>query len=357
MKFLFKLFPYLALILVEVRFLFGFVLQISTIYLTLLIYVLLFCSIRNKLSGWAYVVVVILFVLSHFNQAVSNYIVLILMAFAFERENEKIVALISLVGQVFILFVVFLLLQSGVLKESVYMLGDKIGYDFGFGHCNMFASYIYAMCCCLYIVFEDKKFFVLPCICLVSFWSYSYTMGRTYCIGEILLVFLSLFPQSIYKSCQYAKYLLKVLPVILFFILVYVSLNIERYEDLNLMMTGRFDFVVKYFLDFSIKNLFLGLELTRNDVLDNSYLTLFFNLGVLLIFFMFYYMKAFSYSSNVRYYPFLFSILIVGIAENVLCSALPANILLWIILWKMIKVNVFFENLKELIGEKCVKFR
>ncbi|WP_455665412.1 hypothetical protein [Phocaeicola sp.] len=347
------IFAVLALFLVNIRFLFGYILEENTALLTLVIYAIFLLSINYKKKPNILYIVILFFFLSIRNQALSNYIVLLLFCIVFKEAKLGKVAFVNLITQSLVLLVVWFMLISGNLHESVYINGEKIGYDFGFGHCNAFANYIYAYCCNLYVLLKGRGVLSFFLIMIISLLCFQYSMGRTYFIGELILLTFMLLSFFIGKLVQYRlRVLLAILPVVFIGIMFYISIHLQDFSELNYLMTGRFDFAVIALTAMTPLNWLFGIELPREYVLDNSYIVFVLNLGLVFsVFFLCFFMRTIYFHKRdyIQYYPFIISMLVTGIGENVLVAALPGNIIFWLLIYKMAKdVEKKYDNGKSI---------
>jgi hypothetical protein len=115
-------------------------------------------------------------------------------------------------------------------------------------------------------------------------------------------------------------------------------INYSNLKYLFSLLSGRFDYYIYLINDYSIVNILLGKTIKGNYILDQSYITLFANGGILaIIIFYFLYFKFIK--NNIFKQGYIFTIVVVilisGFFENYFSHITSASFpLFWLIFYK-----------------------
>lgn len=331
---------YSTIILINLRFFIGDILKVGTSFLTIVIFLLLLVSIDyRKVTPVLFIPLGFLF-LSFVNSGAIGLLFLFLFCYSAKDCKIENIALLNVVMQVLILVCVYFCLKLNFIVLHIADTDIKRGYDLGMGNANTFSVFIFSIVCNLYILFVNKSRVILPIILFViSLLTYYYSACRTIFISEILLLLIHFFICSGGEGkLSKFRYLLALMPAVLFFLLVYFSLNYETYWELNILLSQRLACYYQVFQNLSLKSLVLGLSIPEKNPFDSSILIFYVYgglLGVLWFWTLFWKTITHNFWGVVKFVPVIIATLVGGISESFFASvSIPGNVIMFMILYQ-----------------------
>ncbi|WP_288612814.1 hypothetical protein [uncultured Bacteroides sp.] len=331
---------YSAIILINLRFFIGDVLKVGTSFLTIIVLGILLVSIDyRKVTSILFIPLVFL-LLSFVNSGAIGLLFLFLFCYAAKDCKIENIALLNVIMQVLILVCVYFSLKFNLIALNIAETDIKSGYDLGMGNANTFSVFIFSIVCNLYILFVKKSRVILPIILFViSLLAYYYSACRTIFISEIVLLLIH-FVICFGGKGKLAKYrrLLALMPVVLFLLLVYFSLNYETYWELNILLSQRLACYYQVFQNLSLKSLVLGLSIPEGTPFDSSILIFYVYgglLGALWFWMLFWKTITRNFWKVVNFCPVIIAALVGGISESFFASvSIPGNVIMIMILYQ-----------------------
>lgn len=333
---------YLAVALANIRFFVGDILGNSTTSLTIVITLVLLCTIDFKhFRYYHYIIVFCGTILSSVNPNLLPITLLFFISIACKDISIKKMALMCLILQLLFLFYMYWMIVIGDIQVHKVNYEKAVTYDFGFGNSNTFAMFMFSIILCFYVACcHLKSIFLLSCILILSYFVYDYAVGRTVFAAELILVITALINIIGGKTFFLKiKTLLAFSPIIIILICIYIVFNFLDYDILNNLLTGRIGLWVEYFMAYVNQNIWIGADVVSivDKPLDNSFLTLLVFLGIIgycLYSYLIYKGIKCGYNYLYQYIPFIISIFLCGLTENILPSYYPANIIFFLLMYK-----------------------
>lgn len=301
-----------------------------SVYLFILIVVALVDLFRKKVylkeikSILIFGIISIYFVLFYFEQ---NFVISFILALICLRRNDREFIKIFFISST-ACFLFSLLLDSINVTNSGKMIRivdgvTNIRYNLGFTHPNeVFLFFLPIVLSGFYLFSKNEAFYIVTIIAATIL--YEITDCRTG-FYVIILFFILVLLRKLFKN----KYIKKIIPIAfllftIFSILLAVFFGDNRTNIVSSLLSGR-----PFFWDYYIENgkmfTFLGDNLVKNMFLDNFYLYLLVQLGIIgyLIYFVIYYSSLKKLSNNYKYLIIATVFLIYGLFEaNVIIGSI-----------------------------------
>lgn len=345
-KLAFILTSILVIILIYCKYVSIMLLKEDSIILDITLYLSAFIAIfTRRYYDWKILLILGSFaILSILNPAAKNIFLILLTVYILSPFSIIQISKINLILELFVIFLVIILLSVGVLHNKLFALGDisdpRIArWDMGFGNPNVFALFIYAILINCYIV-TQKKFYTYYLVgsAIISFIVFHYTGSRSFLIGMILIWIISLSLKiKIIRNLTYKyKSLLYPLSLIFIFITIYCSINVSEFEILNLILTGRLRLYHNLLEECSSLSYIIGNASVMDELIDSAYIHLLLEGGVLaVLIFSFLWVIFIKNLRNSTIYilPVFISVLLYGLTESVFTAILNYGI---IIIWSIL---------------------
>ena len=335
---------YVAIVLAICRFCIGDILRYDTSRLTIVIALVVLLSIDYRHFRFKhYLIGAIGIILSALNPAILPTLLLFLICVSARDLSTRKIAIVSVIMQLFFLYYVFYKIGMGEIMVNKVVYEKATTYDFGFGNSNTFAMFTYSVFLCAYVAFWRKlSFCFLFLFILFSCIVFTYAYGRTVFFAELFfLLFILIAEFGGRHILNKGKYLLALFPIIIFVVFLFIIFNFYNYVLLNELLTGRIIFWVENVATYIERNVWIGIDVLSitEKPLDNSYLALLVYLGVggyLLYSYLIFrgFALGFDFLNQNKYIPFVISMLICGMFENVLVSYFPSNIIFMLLMYK-----------------------
>jgi len=301
--------------------------------------------------------VFLMMLLAFGNMDASPYMFVLLCAYMFHNSTiKKWICFSVILRSVFVLITLYLLqkgyvsdtVTSGIWKNTANL--HTLGFS---GNPNTTSSYFFSFTIFLYIgtrLIKNKYIgFFLDILNICIFVSiYFYTRSRSFFIAGIILYLCGLFfrkKKNILVSIGIFT------PLILFFLSFVIMLILSENKVLNLLLSFRPRLFNKAFMLLDPLKLFVG---SKTDVLiDNSYLKIFFNTGLIgSLFFIYIYVKFSKrmlledkfWNKNYFYMPAIISLASIGFTESILAAVKDITILFYIVIFSVYQKSVRISN-------------
>lgn len=329
-------FAVLAVFLLHLRYFMG--LFFPNIELTIVSILMLGCLTVNLKSGQQWTLLLLGLCLCLLNSSIMLFLYIFLFCVAF-KNNITLFVSCNIVLQIFCLLFLYYALEIGIVKENVEMTPKGIISDFGFGNSNSCAGYVYSLISNIYfLTFKKMKYSTTLLLLFITILVFEYTVSRTFLLASLSLLVLHFFCLILpIKLIQKLSIILAVFPVVLFFISIYLSLNVESYKELDFVMSGRLNLYSTFISNFTPLTFFTGYTRDFDIPLDSFYIALLINGGIAItaVVWLSYFIVLMKNTRELYvYYPLIFSILVYSIGESFLIYMLPSNMLLWILFYK-----------------------
>ncbi len=335
---------YVAIMLAVLRFFIGDVLRYDTGILTVFIAFVILLSIDYRHFRFKhYLIAAIGIVLSVLNPNLLPIILLVLICVVAKDLCVHKVAIICFIMQLIFLYYMYYKISVGEIVVHKVNYEKALTYDFGFGNSNTFAMFMYSAILCAYIAFWKRlNICFLFLIFLVSYIVFLYAFGRTVFVSELIFICSIVIAElGGRKILHKIKYWLALFPLFALVSFLFIIFNFQEYELLNELLTGRIILWTEYIATYMELNVWIGADVVSivDKPLDNSYITLLVYLGIIGYALYAYLLfrgisKGFEYLNKCKYVPFVISILICGMIENILVSYYPANIIFMLMMYK-----------------------
>ena len=336
-----------ALMTLYLKFVFQMVLESHSLFLDLFLYLSLFVSLVSNKVDVKLLIISIFAAISLVNPAAKNFFLILGITYASQNFSLKTLACLNIGFCVSVFILTCFFLWGGVTKPEMFMqttMDLRERWDFGYGNPNTFALFIYSFVANMYIIMCQKKcsFIILMILFIcISVPVYEYTKSRSYLFASIVLLLGHLFfiQDWIVSLFMRIRMFFLLLPIAFLFAILFIAQNVSEYPILNSLLTGRPALYAALINSLSLKDYLFGTHLiTEGETIDNAYLHILFEGGVL-AFGVFYYVY-FRCIKNVKYetryaIPLLMSFLCYGITESVFTAVLlTGNIVIWFLMYR-----------------------
>ncbi len=295
---------------------------------------------QNWHITWYHVLLPVMVLIVLFNSNTLATVNILLSVILLKKKNIKRICLVICLAYIIEIFVWSAGYQLGFLEDTTKIYNKGLTHTLGFRNSNTMGL-IYLQIVLVYgttCLLVTKNRFLPLILLLPEYFIFKYTLSRTSLISICLFLFLLLY------FCKYRKYKLLrkkmfIIPVVLF-ILVYVTsysikFSYPLYAAANVLMTGRPRMVYTILQLMRPINFVLGYKL-EEGALDCAYLGILLNGGIFsLILFFSCTIKGLKNMDThaVRFFfPFIFTILLVGVSEGIFSLFRLSTILFYKIL-------------------------
>lgn len=326
------------------KFFFQIVLKVDSVLMDVALYPFLLMAVNYRKLRIDFFVIFLFVVISVLNSAARNVFLIFLCTYILRDINLKKIALMNCCYAFIILVITFFMLQAGSLKAEMFpqtLLDRRVRWDFGFGNPNTFALFMFSIIINMYIFLAQKhKYFLFFFTASVSYMVYSYTASRSF-LSAILVFYIVLLlinSGKMFKDWIFNKYLLLGLPLLLTGFILVIAPKIEEVLFLDVVFSGRLSLYNNFLSGLSLKDFWIGTSAINEETIDNSYLHLLFEGGIL-CYALFYYLyyETVKYLNDSSFYilPVVLSILVYGLTESVFTFVLIwGNMIIWIVLYQ-----------------------
>lgn len=354
MSLLRKLSIILLIGLFYLKFFFQIVLKVDNIFLDVALYPFLLMAVNYRKLHKEFFVIFLFVIISALNSAARNIFLLFLCIYILRDISLKKIAFLNCTFAFLVLIITFFMLQIGNLKAEMFsqtLFDNRVRWDFGFGNPNTFALFMYSLIINIYFILTPKyKYFLFFFTVLVSYMVYSYTVSRSFLFAILVFFFVLLLINSGKKLRKWLfnKNLLLTLPLLLTGFILFIAPKVEDFVFLDVLFSGRLSLYNNFLSGLSVKDYWLGTSSINEETIDNSYLHLLFEGGILCytLFYYFYY-KTIKNLDDSSFYilPVLLSILVYGLTESVFTFVLIwGNMIIWIALYQFSLREIHEKN-------------
>lgn len=256
--------------------------------------------------------------------------------------------------------VMLLVVGTGHMVQSETIAAIRIRYDFGYGHPNAATLYYWGLfiSAVLYCYISKYRHFIwilLGFLLLVSIYLYTETDSRSFIFAVIsftlVLGYYKLRSRiNLHYRIGYSKYVLYALPVLFAALTIYLASNVDEYPALDLLLSTRLTLYKQLLDGLTPLQYVWGTSAFDYIIVDNSYLHLLFEGGVL-VFVYFVWLWFFAVKNIIKQQNFILiavfiSFLVYGLMESLLLfSVVIGNNLFWVLLYRYRhEVDELFDN-------------
>lgn len=351
-----------CLIILVLRIVMSSVFGIDTFSLTIVLNMLLLFAIgitghlAKKFSF-----LLCMFPIAIYNREILATIDVMLFVYLFRKTSIRDLAIYIF----FIMFVAFCLVYVcgliGIIdlhKPLYYTHRVEASYAFGFSNSNTFGVFIFSLLSCFYIVLRKypKVLFVyVVFLVYLSFVLYNYTQSRGIMVGLLMLSFIHIF-QSFHLIRHWMRYVIAVLPMILFLVNVYWTLFYVP-DDIANLSTSRLRIYREVVYSMTPLNWMIGTHLPSDEPMDGSFWMLIFGGGIfwaMFFYYNFYKSSVCCFDKIVVYLPIIIATVAYGIAENIFWSCNGLSIIFWMLVFSYYMEKSESENSMLETNARCL---
>ncbi len=343
---------FLLLLILNLRFLFTVVLgerQEILSFLTFFFFLLSFdyTAMRREYLYWLGLLIIIS--LAQFTPYKLNVLTPIILMQCMSTINLKTYLRYNIIilGTTALLMLLFV--GTGQMIQAEAISAIRIRYDFGYGHPNAATLYYWGLfiSILLYCYISKYRNFIwilLGFLFLVSLYLYIETDSRSFIFAVISFILAlcyfnvrSKFKQD-YKI-GYSRYVLYALPIVFAILTIYFAINVTDYPVLNILLSKRLTLYKELLDGITPLQYLLGTTAFDYIIVDNSYLHLLFEGGIL-VFVYFAWLWFFAVKNMVKQQNFILiavfiSFLVYGLMESLLLySVIIGNNIFWVLLYR-----------------------
>lgn len=314
---------------------------IDSIIFTGIANILLLSSWSPRISAKYFVLVIMFSPLMAFNKEILNAIDIILCVTLLYAHRISLIRIskILLTTSIFLFLIQWAALKIGIISEGTWYSPRKgHTYDFGFGNPNTFGAFLLNIVIPSFILIWYKygtlrRFCWIALVIVLNEWVYSRCGSRAayYSVYSVIAIVLL---QKTKLVPQWSKSIIAVLPIFFFIASIYLTVNISQYASVNEYSSDRLGTYMAIISQMSWINYLFGIKLPDNVAMDNSFLMLWFNGGLFLIFiFCITFLQTIvkHYEKVNQYLPIIISILMIGLVESRISTCSGLAIIFWYI--------------------------
>ena len=300
-------------------------------------------TFRKEDLLWVFLLFFSLFSLNISRNIINFIYIILVLIVSKEIDKNRLVKwnyYIMLIGGLFIAT----LLITGITSNTYYSVGGRIRYTFGFSNINAFSSLVYSFFI-MYFMYKDKiKKTSIIILVLVMYFIFKFTDTRTMLLAFFIYLFFYLSLSRLFRYKNLNKRILKIILVGLIFMPIIFSflspLLLENYPYLDVVLSKRLSIFSNYINSQKPINYLFG-GTTVKDI-DNGFLTIFFNTGVLFTSYIIYLItKSINYSvdnKNFKNIAFIISFVYFNAFESlILRPEIAVSICFWIVVYRSLK--------------------
>jgi len=338
----------IAMILCSMRYFFGIILGLDTQLITGVVLLLLLYSCIKQYSSKFFILISYFLIVSSIHFTAINFVFMLCFCYIYRNIEISRLSRFFFKLHFYICILVFISLFIGIIDDKIDNGHKQITHTLGFSNPNELGAFMFATLCSFFVGYIRTYKVMVPCLFfLCSWYIYRLSGSRTAFYGECIILFVYLiqriFGTKIYKCFRIP---ISILPVILFCITIYVTLNALDYSELNALFSDRFNYIAIHLSSFSsINELIIGKEIEYELLpLDNVYVTLLFFGGLpCIIIFLYLYYRCINrlWLKFKDYLPYLIGLVIAGICESLFIGIIPGFLLLWIIVFQSLFVSKY----------------
>lgn len=340
----------IAMVLCSIRYFWGIILGYNTQLITGIVLLLLLYSCLKQYNGKFFILIFYFLIVSSIHFTAINFV--FMLCFCYIYRNVEISRLSRFFFKLHFYTIVVLIISLflGIIDDEIDNGHKQITHTLGFGNPNSLGGFMFATLCSFFVGYIRRYKVIVPCVfSFFSWYIYSLSGSRTAFYGECIILIL-FFVQQIfgYKIYKYFRIPISILPIILFGITIYITINVSDYSELNTLFSDRLNYIAIHLSSFTfINELILGKEIEYELLpLDNVYVALLYFGGLPCIFMFFYlYYKCINklWLKFKDYLPYLIGLVIAGICESLFIGIIPGFLLLWIIIYQSLFVDGYEE--------------
>lgn len=334
---------FVLIALLNARFLFQVILGVPLPLLEIVIYGILIFSVNYQKQTYAFVWLPVMTVLClAFNHEAIRLLFIMLVCFAFYGIEIKKIALYNCICAFILFLIIQILLYVGILENEHVVYTTDIGLvrernDMGIG-LNRIGLFVSAFIMNLYILIAHlRKFWVAALLFSIAFVIFYYTNSQTSFVGEMTLILAFLIYESRWRKILFNKTVFIYLPLLFTVLSLGLGIAVDRFPILNLLTSNRLYFTNIYLHSAGISDLLVGNATFNSITIDNIYIRLLFEGGILFYLFFYYiYYKAIRnlFEKDGYLLPVIIGFLVTGLGEtNFLGIAIIGNAVIWNVLY------------------------
>lgn len=332
----------LLLYFIHFKFFLQIVLNVESVWLSALLYVLLLLGINYKHIKCSFLILIPIVGICILNPVAANIFVIFLSTYIVSQLPFRTILYHNLSAQIIIFILSSICLFLGITTSELFQQTAqdmRIRYDYGMGNPNTFALFVYSFIINLYLykgIYHKTYLFIIGVIAWMVF---SYTGSRTFFISVVILLIFTFLGRIWKQYPLVSKFSLVIAPILIFSATFYFSQNYIFFPEVNLLFTGRLNLYNSLLSSVSHLDYLIGTDLINTETIDSSFLHLLFEGGVIpLSLFGLLYLNFVCKSSKKQLsaiVPFIASIFTVALTESILTFVLVyGNMIIWILLYK-----------------------
>ena len=338
---------------IHLKFFVQIVMDIQFVLMDLALYGLLLACIDYRRIRWSFVLLVLIAMVSLMNPAARNIFVIFLLTYIISKLPLQTILWYNLISQIVIFSVATIFLLLGITEAELFqqtVFDTRVRYDYGMGNPNTFALFTYSAIINLYLFAGYRNRWVMWIIFIVGLVVAKYTGSRTFLVAVLSLIICNLIKRRFEIRKNITKVIYAVMPLLFFGIIFYFSINYMEFPAVNLLFSGRLELYNSLITQSSPMQVLIGTPLINEKTIDNSFLHIVYEGGIipLVIFIYLYYNLLFR--SNLKelsiLLPLFISVFMVGLTESVLTFTLIfGNMIIWVIMYKVFMGETLTEML------------
>lgn len=348
---------------VHLKFFIQIVMDIQFVLMDLALYGLLLACIDYRRIRWSFLVLIPIAMVSLMNPAARNIFVIFLLTYIISKLPLQAILWYNLISQFAIFSIATIFLLLGITESEMFQqtaFDTRVRYDYGMGNPNTFALFTYSAIINLYLFRGYRNKLVMWIILMICLAVAKYTGSRTFLVAVLFLLFCNLIKKYFANRKNLTRFIYAVIPLLFFGVIFYFSINYLEYPAVNLLFSGRLELYNSLINQSSTMQLLIGTPLINEKTIDNSFLHIVYEGGIipLAVFLYLYYNLLFKSNSKEMsiLLPLFISVFLVGLTESVLTFTLIfGNMIIWVIMYKVFMGETLTEmlNINEDNEEDC----
>lgn len=343
---------FILLLILNFRFVFTVVLHdrqeiLSVLTLVFFLFSFDYSALRREYLYWLVLFIVVS--LAEFTPYKLNVLTPIILMQCISTLNLKTYLRYNIIILGGTALLMLLYYGTGRMVQGEAISAIRIRYDFGYGHPNAVTLYYWGLFISMLLYCYVSKYrnfiwILLGVLFLSSMYLYVETDSRSFILAIISFILVLVYYSLRAKSKEdykigYSRYVLFLLPVLLTGLTIYLAINVNDYPTLNILLSKRLTLYKQLIDGLTPLQYLLGTTAFDHIVIDNSYLHLLFEAGVI-VFVYFVWLWFFAVKNIVKQQNFILiavfvSFLVYGLMESLLLfTVIIGNNVFWVLLYR-----------------------
>lgn len=265
--------------------------------------------------------------LSNFS-AIAVFDILIISNLIKKFSIHKL-ALINVVMIVIFLLCLYVLSSYGFLISNEWVSPKGIATSLGLNNPNALGMWFFYLIINMRLSLHERPstlFYIISI--LLAFSSFNLCYSRTALVATILFLLMVI----LYDRFRFGfrGNVIACLPITVFITILLITFFIAKsFPEVDILFSFRFSIYLRLLSELSLWRLITGFQVPEGQAMDNAFLMLLFEGGIMIVMILMYNFYKTVKNSRHIYIPFIISMLLAGITENTFSAPSTTSMLFW----------------------------